>query len=105
MTPGEVRDIIEREIAGDRSRRNAHGCDFDRCLVEPHLVEFENSGYPGATGTVVLWVVLEEDPESGDGYKIVFEEAAGKFGLAVPGERLPVYIGRYGSFLRTFDAM
>ena len=105
MTASEVRDIIEREIAGERSRRNAHGCDLDRCLVEPHLVEFEDSGSPGATGTGMFWVVLEEDPETGNGYKIVFEEAAGKFGLAVPGERLPVYIGRYGSFLGTFDAM
>ena len=105
MTPSEVRDIVEREIAGDRSRRNAHGCDFDRCLVEPRLAEFENSGYPGATGTAMLWVVLEEDPETRGGYMIVFEEAAGKFGLAVPGERLPVYIGRYGTFLETFNAM
>jgi hypothetical protein len=101
VTPSEVRDIIEREIAGDRSRRNAHGCTFDRCLVEPHLIEYPNSGYPGVTGTATLWVVLEEDPQTLDGYKIVFDEATGKFGLALPG----YYMGPYGSFLKAFDSM
>lgn len=104
MTAAEVREIIIREIGDDPVRQNAHGCSFDRCLVEPHLIEFENCA-PGANGTIKLWVVLEENPETRDGYKIVFEEAAGAFGLAVSGEKIPVYIGRYGSFMQTYDAM
>jgi hypothetical protein len=106
MTAAKVRQIVEREIGGDWSRTNAHGCDFKRCLVEPHLAEFEDCGHPGASEMLKLWVVLEEDPDTCRGYQIVFEEDSGKFGLACPGLNGPVYLGPYaGGFLGTFDAM
>ena len=105
MTAADVREIVKRAMGSEWSRTNAHACDFKRCLVEPYMREFEDCGGPGAAGTVRLWVVLEENPEECDGYQIVFEEQSGEFGLACPGLHGPIYLGRYGSFLRTFDAM
>jgi hypothetical protein len=66
MTPDEVRQIVEREIGNDWTRRNAHGCDLRRCLVQPRMREFQNHVGPGAGGKITLWVVLEERPDTQD---------------------------------------
>ena len=50
-------------------------------------------------------MVLEEKPQARDGYKIVFDEDSGGFGLASPGISGPCYLGRFGSFMEAFDAM
>jgi len=105
VTAKEVREIIEAEIGNDWLRRNAHGCDFKRCLVGPNVREFENCGGPGAKGFIKLWVVLEEHPEDRSGYQIVFDETSRRFGLACPGTAGPIYLGPYGNFLTAFDAM
>jgi hypothetical protein len=105
MNDGEVRRIVESAIGGDWSRTNAHGCDLKRCLVDPRVQEFENHGGPGASGFIKLWVVLEECPETQDGYQIVFDETRQMFGLALLGNDGPVYLGPYGGFMDAFDAM
>ena len=105
MTSLDVRQIVEKEIGSERTRQNAHGCDISRCLVEPHLSEYENCAGPGASGKIRLWIVLEEDPATCNGYQIVYEEASGMFGLGCPGINGPIFIGRYGDFLTTYDAM
>lgn len=109
MTAEAVRELVEREIAGDWSRTNAHGCDLRRCLIPPELREHDDCGggrplvepYP----VIRLWLVLEETPGDRDGYKIVFGEEAGMFGLAVSGSPRDVFIGYYGSFLDTYRGM
>ena len=109
MDAEAVRELIEREVAGDWSLTNLHGCDLRRCLVRPELREYDDCGggrplvepYP----VIRLWLVLEETPEDHDGYKIVFGEEAGMFGLAVPGSPRDVFIGYYGSFLDTYRGM
>ena len=109
MTAEAVRELVEREVAGDWSLSNAHGCDLRRCLVQPELREYDDCGggrplvepYP----VIRLWLVLEETPEDRDGYKIVYGEEAGMFGLAVPGTARDVFIGYYGSFLGTYRGM
>lgn len=105
MTADEVRRIVESAIGGDWLLTNLHGCDFKRCLVDPQVQEFENCGGPGATGFIKLWVVLEECPETRDGYQIVFNEESREFGLAILGKNGPIYLGSYGGFLDAFDAM
>jgi hypothetical protein len=56
--------------------------------------------------TLGLWLVLEEIPESNSGYKIVFDEASGTFGLAISGAQdNDVFIGFYGTFLETLEGM
>jgi hypothetical protein len=109
MTAETVRELVEREIDGNWSRTNAHGCDLWRCLVLPNLREYDDCGgghplvepYP----VVRLWLVLEEVPEDRSGYKIVYGEEAGMFGLAVPRTARDVFIGYYGSFLDTYCGM
>jgi hypothetical protein len=105
MTSDELRIRIEREIAGNWSRTNGHGCDLRQCLMTPVKKTFEDSSDPSCT--VVLWLVLEEDPMDCNGYKVVYDEATDEFGLACPfvsGRN--GYLGSYGStFLEAFDAM
>ena len=109
MTAETIRELIEREVAGDWTLTNAHGCDLRRCLVLPVLREYDDCGgscplvepYP----VVRLWLVLEEVPEDRSGYKIVYGEEAGMFGLAVPGSDRDLFIGYFGSFLDTYRSM
>jgi hypothetical protein len=55
---------------------------------------------------VELWLVLEERPDQRNGYKIVFDESRGDFGLACPGiAGHDIFLGCYGSFWTTFEAM
>ena len=46
--------------------------------------------------------MLEERPETRDGYKIVYDDETRQVGLAT-GNR--VFIGFYGTFIQTLDAM
>jgi hypothetical protein len=58
--------------------------------------------------TEMVWLVLEEDPGKPDGYKIVFNEAIGKFGLISSGfstDPFPVLCGYYGDFPATLAGM
>jgi hypothetical protein len=112
MTPEAVRELIEKEIGGDWSLSNLHGCDLKRCLVPPELREYDDCGFgrPFADPppAIRLWLVLEEVPEERNGYKIVYDEESGMFGLAVPpvpGKCRDVFIGFYGDFLETYRNM
>ena len=102
MTAAELRDRVEAEIAQRWDCTNAHHCDLRRCLVAPHQAEFEEFQGPEK---VRLWIVLEENPETRDGYKVVFDERTGMFGLALAGETAPFYVGPYGTFVVAFEAM
>jgi hypothetical protein len=105
VTAEELRARIEAEIAGDWSRTNDHACDLRRCLVAPVKKPFEHEVDPSRT--VELWLVLEEDPVACDGYKVVYDEATNKFGLAcrfISGR--DGHLGANGeTFLEAFDAM
>ncbi len=109
MTGEDVRALVEREINGDFSLTNAHGCDLRRRLVSPTLLEYDDprSGRPMTEPPPIiwLWLVLEESPEDRSGYKIVFDQEAGMYGLAVPGSSRDVFIGYYGSFQETYAGM
>ena len=67
MTPKEILQIIEKEINGDRSITNSHNCDLKKCLIRPRKRKL---GYSG--GIKDFWIVLEEFPETLEGYKIFF---------------------------------
>lgn len=103
MLGEKVTRLIEAEVAGDWDRQNAHGCTVRRCLVEPQKLAFSDPLNPD---TVNLWLVLEEDPETCDGYKVVYDDVNETFGLAITdsdGKR--VFLGLYGSFFDAYDAM
>jgi hypothetical protein len=107
MTSESLTEIIESEIAGDWSRPNDHGCDLRRCLVTPKLTEYFGSHRPDEPDRILsLWHVLEEEPETKDGYQVVFSEEIGMFGLAVAnGVQGATFIGYYGTFLQAFHGM
>lgn len=109
MTADGIRELIEREVTGDWSITNGHGCDLRRCLVPPVLRDYDDhgGGRPPVEPCPVLrmWLVLEEMPEDRSGYKVVYGEEAGMFGLALPGEIRDAFIGYYGSFLDTYHRM
>jgi len=106
MEPSEVTEIIGSEVAGDWSHSNAHGVDLKRCLVFPVKQLYENPVRNSTTGTIELWLVLEESPERKSGYKIVFDEKSRKFGLAIKDtQNKNAFLGFYGTFLATLDAM
>ena len=103
LTSEAVARLVEAEIGGDWSRTNLHGCDLRRCLVMPRLVTFADSVREELTD---LWLVLEEDPDARDGYKIVYDPDEEAFGLAYGSyDTGPDFIALYGDFLTTFDGM
>jgi hypothetical protein len=104
MNSKQVKEKIEKEIAGDWSITNAHGVDLKKCLVEPKKGIFENSF--NKNKRIELWLVFEENPIERNGYKIIYDENMNSFGLATTSEsRPPLFIGYYGSFLNTIEAM
>ena len=104
MQAEDVRAQIDREIAGDWDRHNPHGVDLLRCLVGPTKQRYEDSLHDGQH--LDLWLVLEEDPASRGGYKIVYDEEKGMYGLAIRSDKdEDVFIGYYGTFLETLDGM
>jgi hypothetical protein len=105
MTAEDLKDQIELEIAGDWARTNAHGRNLKQCLVEPVRLPFEDPH--DRLATINLWLVLEEVPDTRDGYKIVYDDDRGMFGLACPSiSGGNVFLGPYGdTFMEAFDAM
>jgi hypothetical protein len=108
MTEEGIRELIDQEIAGDYSLTNWHGCQLQRCLVQPQLREYDDCGAGPLLNpppVIQLWLVLEENPGEPAGYKIVYDEKAGLFGLAVQSNTRDVFIGHYGGFLDTYRGM
>ena len=110
MTSESVRELVEREIAGEWPLTNAHGCDLQQCLVAPALREYEDcgSGRPlvDPLPSIKLWLVLEENPDDCSGYKVVFGEDSGMFGLAMSNATgRDVFLGFYGTFREAYSAM
>ena len=106
MSAQQVTELIEKEIAGDWDRQNPHGVNLKKCLVVPPVRKTYDDACHGAQ-IVDLWLVLEENPEKKSGYKIVFDDSREQFGLAVDDARTcrAAFIGCYGTFLETLDAM
>ncbi len=82
---------------------DTHGLDLRRCLVAPRKLTVDLDG----GGAEDVWLVLEENPGTNDGYKIVYDEAARRFGLATPGfeKDQPFLIGWYGDFPTALRSM
>lgn len=103
MSPAEVSRIIADEIGTDWGRSNLHGVDLRASLLPPHRRSFSDAH---DKTTREMWLVLEEKPQERSGYKIVFDETERQFGLAIPGKNgADVFLGFYGTFLDTFNAM
>jgi hypothetical protein len=103
MNSEQIKNIIQAELKGRDAIKNWHGVSLEKCLVEPTLMDFEDSF--NECEIVQLWLVLEERPDDKNGYKIVYDPSDGEFGLATPGTKLPVLISFYGSFVETLEGM
>ena len=105
MNSSEVGDFVKREIGSDWGRSNAHGVDIKTFLVRPERRQFRDC--VNENQMLELWVVLEEDPQEHSGYEIVFDENNYcTFGLATVDQKgNEVFLGYYGTFNETFDAM
>ena len=111
MIADEVRQLVAAQIGARDLSANWHGLVLDDCLVPPTKIDaidrsVENGKLVDRIESV--WLVLEESPSDEKGYKIVFSEGRGIFGLAGPGfptDRHPVLCGFYGDFPTTLESM
>ena len=110
MTSDEVSNLVREQIGNRWDTTNLHGVDLRRCLVRPQRVSMMTyCPSPNGIATyekIEVWIVLEEGPDTKNGYKIVLEEVTGKFGLAMrcDDDQL-LYLGSYGDFMATLEAM
>lgn len=111
MTGEDVAETVRQQIGGNWGLSNCNGVDLARSVVSPTAIKIINRHVSDGTisdEVIGVWLVLEECAEKRDGYKIVFDEKTGHFGLASPGfssDAHPVLCGWYGDFLTTFEAM
>jgi hypothetical protein len=101
MGPKEIVRIIEKEIGGDWTISNAHGCDLKECLVRPKRRKFKLFDDTVRN----MYVVLEEYPETHEGYNVIFDSASGRFGLGQSTDSRNYVLGFHNSFLAAFKAM
>ncbi len=100
MKPKEISRIIEKEINGDWSISNAHNCDLKKCLVRPKKRKTQFFWE-----VKEVWIVLEKEPETLEGYKVFFDEETKKFGLAGYSEPYGYVCNSHDTFLAAFISM
>jgi hypothetical protein len=100
MTPKEISKLIEKEINGDWSISNAHGCDLKKCLVRPKKRRLKY-------GSEIrdYWIVLEEIPETLEAWKVFYDEETNKFGLAGYSEPFGYVCNFHDTFIAAFKSM
>jgi len=103
--------MIEDQVGTSESLPNSHGIDLRRCLTTPAVIKITHRRVlngKSQDSTETVWLVLAERPAEKDGYKIIFNEARGLFGLAsqgFPNDQFPVLCGYYGDFPTTLASM
>ena len=100
MTPKEISKLIEREINGDWSISNWHGCDLKKCLVRPKKRKLRFGDE-----LKDAWIVLEENVNTLEGFKVFFDEETEKFGLAEHSEPFSYVCNFHDTFLAAFKSM
>jgi hypothetical protein len=101
MKSEEITKLIEEEIKGNWPQPNPHDVDLKKSLVVPPVKQVFKDSF-NDNKEIDMWLVLEEDPDEKNGYKIVFDEKEKQFGLATSNG---VFIGFYGTFLATLNGM
>jgi hypothetical protein len=111
MTSEDVAELVRTQIAGRDSSAEWYGLVLDQCLIQPAKIEvIDRQAKDGkfVDSMASVWLILEERPREKNGYKIVFSERRGMFGLATSGfptDRFPVLCGFYGDFPTTLESM
>ena len=103
MTCTEITDIILDEIKGGFERSNFHGVNLKKALLTPVKQKYISA--QDNSISFELWTVLEET-EDQSGYTIFYDAEERNFGLGMKSEdNKLLYLGNYGSFLETLNAM
>lgn len=108
MDVDEVRALVSREIGKRGAERNHHGIRVSERLVDPIRVQMAYLRVEdGAVQQDEAWVwLLLEERADGSGYKIVYDEKHGLFGLATQGhEGVPVIVTCCSRFMDAFVGM
>jgi hypothetical protein len=111
MTPQELEQIIQREIAENHGALSIPGANLNASLVTPYKIQATNRIVKDGqifNDLEEVWVVWEETPGEVIGYKIYYDESVYEFGLLSNGlasDQYPIILGAYGSFLETLRSM
>jgi hypothetical protein len=111
MTDKEVAGIVRQQIGDNWSQPNRHEVNLARSLVSPttiHVIARHVEDGRVRDEVIRVWLVFEERIVERNGYKIVFDENARRFGLVSPespSDAAPILCGWYGDFMTTFVAM
>ena len=111
MNAAEVQNEIERQVGGDAALRNSHGINISRSLVKPEPVTIIDRNVKNGRivdRSVSTWLVLVEDLEDPESYRIVYDANDGLFGLAsrgLKGDKHLVVSGWYRDFMSAFLGM
>ena len=95
--------MIDEDLRTAGSRLAWQGRPIEECLLKPKKAQFFSSIQDEEPED--LWLVFEEGPNPGEGYKVVYDEALRMFGLATNGINKPVIVGFYGGFVETLNSM
>jgi hypothetical protein len=103
MTSTEVRQLVERAIAGEWNRSNLHHVDLRKALIEPAKRTFATVR---GDDEVDAWLILLEDPRSELGYGVVYDEGSRQYGLVqFAAGYTPTLLGLYDGFFEALEAM
>lgn len=108
MDAEQIRKQIEEETRGNPFPSAENTLDLRQCLVEPVKKIYRDAAPTSGNASddkLELWLVLEECPGTGNGYKIVYDADENIYGLAYYAEPEDDFLGYYGSFLETLEAM
>lgn len=106
MKSEEIGARVTAEIGDQWGRSNAHGVDLAKSLVAPERIRCRSFVADCREEEIDLWLVLTETPASRDGYLIVCDQSAQKFGLATTTtDGVVAFLGWYGGFWEAFDNM
>ncbi len=77
-----------------------HGCDMKKCPVRPKRRKLLFRGE-----VKDFWIVLEEKPETLEGFKVFFDDETKKFGLADYSKPYGYVCNSHDSFLAALKSM
>jgi hypothetical protein len=111
VTAPEVYALVQNQIGDRWGETNLHQVNLRKSVVSPQRMRFicrriKDGEIVG--NTMDAWLVLEERPDTRDGYKIIYDEETNMFGLASPGwdtDPHPSVDGFYGDFWSAFKGM
>lgn len=103
ITSEEINIKVLQEINNNWNLENAHGVDLKESLIFPKIIQCKCDE---GDQLYNYWLVLNEIPDSTEGYKIIYDDESGLFGLAYSEKyKIPFVVGLYGTFIETFKAM